>query len=46
MHEAVKFLNPKDPFQHKWSEFEKRPVKLLLLWYANAGCFAFGEYKE
>jgi len=46
MQEAVNFLNLKDPLQHKWSDFEKSPVKSLLLWYANAGCFAFDEYKE
>jgi len=46
MQEAVNFLNKKDPLQHKWSDFEKSPVKSLLLWYANAGCFAFDEYKE
>jgi len=46
MHEAVNFLNLKDPLQPKWSDFEKSPVKSLLLWYANAGCFAFDEYKE
>ncbi len=46
LEEAVKFLNAKDPEGHKWSDFEKSPVKSLLLWYANAGCFAFDEYKE
>jgi len=46
MQEAINFLNLKDPLQHKWSDFEKSPVKSLLLWYANAGCFAFDEYKE
>jgi len=39
--EAVKFLNGDDPQEHKWKDFEKSPVKSLLLWYANAGCFAF-----
>jgi len=46
LEEAVKFLNAKDPERHKWNDFEKSPVKSLLLWYANAGCFAFDEYKE
>jgi len=46
LEEAVKFLNAKNPKGHKWSNFEKNPIKSLLLWYANAGCFAFDEYKE
>jgi len=46
LEEAFKFLNAKDPKEHKWSDFEKSPIKSLLLWYANAGCFAFDEYKE
>jgi len=44
--DAIKFLNTHDPDDHKWSDFEKNPIKSLLLWYANAGCFAFDEYKE
>jgi len=44
--DAIKFLNTHDPNDHKWSDFEKNPIKSLLLWYANAGCFAFDEYKE
>ena len=43
--DAIKFLTH-DPNDHKWSDFEKNPIKSLLLWYANAGCFAFDEYKE
>jgi len=46
MQDAVNFLDKKDPFKNKWSDFEKSPVKSLLLWYANAGCFSFDEYKE
>jgi len=42
---AVRFLNADDPQEQKWKDFEKSPVKSLLLWYANAGCFAFDEYK-
>jgi len=31
MQEAINFLNLNDPLQHKWSDFEKSPVKSLLL---------------
>jgi len=44
--DAISFLNAHDPLDHKWSDFEKDPTKSLLLWYANAGCSAFDEYKE
>jgi len=44
--DAFNFLNSHDPDNCKWSDFEKNPIKSLLLWYANAGCFAFDEYKE
>jgi len=44
--DAMNFLNAHDPDDCKWSDFEKNPTKSLLLWYANAGCFAFDEYKE
>jgi len=44
--DAISFLNAHDPLDHKWSDFEKNPTKSLLLWYVNAGCFAFDECKE
>jgi len=46
IHDAVNFLNTTDPSDRKWSDFKENPTKSLLLWYANAGCFAFDEYKE
>jgi len=44
--DAISFLNAHDPLDRKWSDFEKNPTKSLLLWYVNAGCFAFDECKE